>query len=414
MPDTPDTPDTSVSTATDPLDAELRRIAGALVAEAPDVPRLSGPSGSYDDGQVVELVLTRGRPPVRRRVPRVPRLAVAAAATVALVAGGVIAVTAGDDDTGEPRYGFLAQAGLEPAPQRLIYDDRQHELTADGEVVPLELNGLDPHGPPRPLPDGGHVVVGVRPVPYPPPEGFNEFTDLTFELAVVGADGEVEVERDIGNEQSTLVGVTSSDAIINRQPEDEQGRKAGPASIVAHDLDTGDERVLHEDASFDPNTNAWARWAVVGTDLVTVAGIEHLDAEGGTPITPETVECVLRTTDLTNGDDDQRPLDLPCYQVMGVQASPDGSQVAVVYESNEPDQPIGATYLAVIDLPSGEVVHDELLGQRVDCSQGGCPPGIEPIDYHGIAWDDAATVRVAITDTSSSPGELVVMRIAIG
>jgi hypothetical protein len=396
---------------TDNTDTELRRIAAELVAEAPDAPPLTEAVGA--DG-LRPLAIRRN---VRRRGPR---LAVAAAvAAVALLAGGVIAVTRGGDGTSEPDYGFMAQAGLEPAPQRLIYDDWQNELTADGRVVPLELDGLDAHGPPRPLPDGGHVVVGVRSLSEPPSEDFNEFTDLTFELAVVGADGEVEVERDLGNEQTTLVGVTPTDALLIRQPEDDQGRKAGPASLVAHDLATGDERVVHRDVSFDPDTNAWARWAVVGTDLVTVAAVEHLSprADEGeveeveeVP-TPMRVDCTLRINDLTTGGDDERPLDLGCQQVMGLQASPDGSQAAVVYQNA--DELLGATYLAVIDLPSGEVVHNELLGERVECAPE-CSPGAQNIEYHGIAWDDAATVRVALTDITSTASELVVKRIRVG
>jgi hypothetical protein len=124
------------------------------------------------------------------------------------------------------------------------------------------------------------------------------------------------------------------------------------------------------------------------------------------------VDCTLRINDLTTGGDDERPLDLGCQQVMGLQASPDGSQAAVVYQND--DELPGATYLAVIDLPSGEVVHNELLGERSECPDTGCPPGAQNIEYHGIAWDDAAIVRVALTDITSTPGELVVKRIRVG
>jgi hypothetical protein len=406
-------PETTATATNDPLDAELRRIATALVAEAPEAPDVGD---DRSGAPVLELVLTRdrpGRPPARRRVPRLA--AVAAAAIVALIAGAVIAVTGGDDEPTEPDYGFLAQAGLEPAPQRLLYDDdTNRELTADDRVVDLELAGLGVNTPVQPLPDGGHVVVGYDPVDYPPPEDFNEFTDLVFGLAVVGPDGQVQVERDLVDE-SDLVGVTSTDALLYRQPEDDRGRATGPASLVAHNLATGEERVLHEAASFDPNSNEWARWAVVGSHLVTVAAVEHLNPDGPTRVTPETVECVLRMTDLTNGEEEQRPLDLPCSLVMGLQASPDGSRAAVVYENDEPDELTGATYLAVVDLPSGEVVHDELIGLRTECTAASpCPPNTIPIEYHGMAWDDAATVRVALTDMTSPPGELVVKRIAIG
>ena len=111
-------------------------------------------------------------------------------------------------------------------------------------------------------------MVGIHPVEEPPPEGFNEFTDLTYGLAVVGANGQVDVERDI--EPSTLVGVTASEAILARQSRDDRGQPSGPASIVTHDLATGEERLVHQDLTFDSDRRESARSVVVAGDLVTV------------------------------------------------------------------------------------------------------------------------------------------------
>lgn len=390
------------SVATDPLDAELRRIAQALVAEAPDAPGL--PAG----GDIDSVVARWG--PSRRRLP-VAAVAAAAAAVLMLVAG-VLVVADGHDAGGPDAADLATDAGLEPAPQRLILDDWR-ELPLDGDPVRLELAGLDPHGA-RPLRDGGHVVVGIHPVEEPPPEGFNEFTDLTYGLAVVGAGGEVDVERDI--EPSTLVGVTATEAILARQPKDERGQSSGPASIVTHDLATGEERLVRQDVTFDPDRMASARWAVVAGDLVTVeaSSLTEPTGENTSVVVPGSEECTLRVTDLATGEEAERPLDLECRMVLGLQASPDGSRAAVAYEGGF--GPAGPEVrLAVLNLPGGAVGHDQLLGHNIDCrAGGGCSPDARPIDYQGMAWDDASTVRVATRDLATSFGDLVVATIPVG
>lgn len=357
----------------------------------------------------------------RRRRP----LLVAVAATACVVAITVAAVAVvrsdqGDDaEPGDGQIDLAIDAGLEPAPQRLILLDSGRELwrelPRDDKPVPLELAGLDPHGAPRPLPGGGHVVVGIHPVEEPPPEGFNEFTDLTYGLAVVGLDGEVDVERDI--EPSTLVGVTSTEAILGRQPTDESGQASGPASIVAHDLATGEERLVRRDVTFDTDRMASAGWAIVAGDLVAVEASQLTEpiGEHASRVVPGSEECTLRVTDLTTGEVTERPLDLECSRVGGLQASPDGSQAAVAYEGalSGRTRDLPQVRLAVIDLPNGAVRHDQLLGHNIDCRIGGCPPGAKPADYQGMAWDDAATLRVAMTDLTTAFRDLSVERITV-
>jgi hypothetical protein len=390
--------------ATDPLDVELRHIAHALVAEAPNAPRLL-------DGGIDAAVARRG--PSRRHRPLA---AVAAAAAVLVLVAGVLAVVRGEEAGGPDETVLAADAGLEAAPQRLILDDWQRELPLDHDPVRLELAGLDPHGQPRPLPNGGHVVVGIHPVEYPPPEGFNEFTDLTYGLAVVGPDGKVDIERDI--EPSTLVGVTATEAILARQPRDESGQASGPASIVTHDLATGEERVVHQDVTFDPDRMASARSAVVAGDLVTVEASQLIEPTGEDTgvYVPGSEECTLRVTDLATGEETEEPLDLKCSMIRGLQASPDGSRAAVAYEGSRSSRTLDLpeVRLAVVDLPDGAVAQDELLGNNIDCRAGGCPPDAQPADYQGMAWDDASTLRVAIEDLAVPFGDLVVERIRVG
>jgi hypothetical protein len=392
------------ATAADPLDAELRRIAHALVAEAPNAPRL------LDGG--IDSAVARRAPSRRHR----PLAAVVAAAAVLVLVAGVLALTRGDEAGGPDETVLAADAGLEAAPQRLILDDWRRELPLDGDPVRLELAGLDPHGQPRPLPDGGHVVVGIHPVREPPPEGFNEFTDLTYGLAVVDANGQVDVERDI--EPSTLVGVTATDAILARQPRDDRGQPSGPASIVTHDLATGEERLVHQDVTFDSDRRASARSAVVAGDLVTVEASQLIEPTGEDTglYVPGSEECTLRVTDLATGEETDQPLDLECSTIRGLQASPDGSQAAVAYEISRSSRTLDLpeVRLAVINLPDGSVGQDELLGNNVDCRAGACPPDAQPADYQGMAWDDASTLRVAMEDLAVPFGDLVVERIPAG
>jgi hypothetical protein len=341
----------------------------------------------------------------------------------------VVAVTSGDEGDGPVDVVLAADAGLEPAPQRLILDDGHRELPPDGDTVRLEVSGLDPHGAPRPLPDGGHVVVGIHPVDEPPPEGFDEFTDLTYGLAVVGADGEVDVERDI--EPSTLVGVTATEAILARQAEDERGQPSGPVSIVSHDLATGEERVVRQDVTFhraEPPVGGttgetWrrvvsARWAVVAGDLVTVEASQLTEptGENTSMVVPGSEICTLRITDLATGEEAEEALDLDCSMVRGLQASPDGSQAAVAYESSRSSRTLDLpeVRLAVIDLPGGAVRQDQLLGHNIDCRAGGCSPDAQPVDYRGMAWDDASTLRVAMVDLAARFGDLIVQTVTVG
>jgi hypothetical protein len=388
--------------AADRLDAELRRIAQALVADAPSVPDL--PVDRDIDGVVTP-----------QRAFRPGRPVAAGVAALVVVAVGVVAVVRGDD-AGDPDETMLAaDAGLEPAPQRLILNDSRRELPPDGDPVPLELGGLDPKGRPRPLPDGGHVVVGAHPV-QDPPEGFNEFTDLTYGLAVVGADGELEVERDI--ERSGLLGVTATEAILGRQPRDERGNPAGRASIVAHNLATGEERVVRRDDALDADRVASAASTLVAGDLVTVEASARTEQTGGNMrvVVPGSEECTLRITDLATGEQAEESLDLECRTVWGVQASPDGSRLAVAYESHRfaGNTLIPEIRVVVVDLPDGAVEHDELLGNNMNCRAGGCPPGIRPVDYQGMAWDDASTLRVAVVDPAVPFSQPVGERLAVG
>lgn len=404
-------PDTN---PTDLLDAELRRIAEALVASAPDVPDLVDRPVQPMSGR---------RAPSRRR----PLAAGAAVAAVILLAGGVLAVVfGGHADDAQPEV-VLAGGDDPHAPQRLILQGGRElplgELPLDGDPVALETGGLglDPWAAwalPRPLPGGGHVVVGPHQPPVAArPDDVDEFTEVTYGLAVVGADGRVEVERDIA--PSTLAGVTATEAVLTRQPRNERGAPSGAAVVVAHDLTTGEERVVRDDDAFDPDRWTGAASAVVAGDLVIVEAsrrVQHLD--DGTPsAVPESESCTLRVVDLATGDAHEQPLDLDCGLVLGVQPSPDGSQMAVAYEAVYAGPEFLPEWrLAAVDLADASVGHDELVGHQVDCVPGeSCPHGSSPrVFYAGMAWLDASRIRLAMVDLDSTAADLIVETIELG
>lgn len=406
-------PDPTTEAADAVLDAQLRHIAEALVAEAPEeIP-------PFPDRSLV--VVPTARPAAVRRW----RVTAVAAAAVAVVAAGVAAVTVADDDQDRDRDGdeavsiIAADAGLEPAPQRLLLDGGTEEVLPGGVVVPLELAGLD--GQVRPLPGGGHVVVGSHPAPRPLPDDDDERTDTTYGLAVVDADGNVEIERDI--ERSVLLGATDTDAIVSREPTGDAGRPTAPATILAHDLDTGDERVVGREVELDPDELVSAQWTILGGDLITVESRQDTrpsddTVTGSSSDAREVVagsgECTLRITDLTTGDESARPLDLGCQTILGLRAAPDGRQAAIAYgnlSGRWPEQ-----RLAVVDLATGTVVQDELLGNDITCpnSDGGCPPEVDPLHYRGMAWTDATTVDVALDDLDAPFPDLVIRQIKTG
>jgi hypothetical protein len=332
------------------------------------------------------LVLPRRRPGRRRRTAAV------AAGVVAL--SGLAGAGAGREDPPAAQLGLGSDADvMNAAPQRLFLAPWWGELRPDGTPVRLELAGLDPHGAPQPLPDGGYVVVGIHPVEDPPPEGFDEETDLTCELVVVGADGEVETERRIA--PSTLVGATPTEAVLRRD-----GR--GATHIVAHDLATGRERVLTDEPSTREEESESGTYpnqsALVGNTLVSVepdyreVGVNGDPLDGDGPFVA-TDHCQVEVVDLVTGDRDERRLRFGCELVEGVEASPDGRHLAVVYEpTRAPADGPSETRFAVVRLDGGAVATDQSL------SEGG-----REVRYLGMGWQDDATVKVALLDAAANP-----------
>jgi hypothetical protein len=364
--------------APDRLDTELRRIAHALVAEAPAAPE-SPPAAAV-------AVRLHGRP--RRRYV----LAVAAVAVVGIsLAGALLLTTVWQTDDADVKVGHQPTA---TGPQRLILEGWPGEVLPNGSLVELPLGGLDRlglSGPPQPLPGRRHVLLGVRDVtpevPVDEDAGFEG--DPAFFLVVVDADGNVELEREVEvtDEYVSLIAATPTEAILSRIPREDGDQSLAPGRIVAFDLETGRERLLAE-----PDIEA-SRADVVGDRLVVGEGVPgDLDPNDS---------CGLEVIDLANGDRTRQPSPAGCSEVLGVRASPSGDTAAVIYGvysvGEDPE-----IRLAIVDLADSTIRRDELLGHNVICPPTECPR-LRPVHYLGAAWDNDTTLRVALFDLATNP-----------
>jgi hypothetical protein len=346
----------------DNLDAELRRIAHALVTEAPAAPELV---------PVQPAVARLGGTSRRRLVP-----AVAAAAVAVVSVAGALLFTTVRHAPSRPD-----QAPTAPAAQRLILEGWPGELRADGSLVALPLGGLDRlglNGPPQPLPGGRHLLLGIHDVTRPQDE------TPVLHLIVVNAVGSVEIDRKVqaANESVSLVAATPTEAILARSPTDNRGRVTGPTRIIGHDINTGRERLIVEGDLGE------FRADVAGDSLVVVEGSRADES------------CQLEMIDLTSGHRSPHRLPIRCAEVRGVRASPGGDLAAVAYQvmGRMPE-----LRLAIVDLIDPKIRSDELVGNNLSCPSTQCP-GVRPVDYLGLAWDDDLTLRLALVDLAADPG----------
>ena len=342
-------------------DAELRRIAHALVAEAPPAPA-SLP--------IPKPIPRRASWSGRRLVP-----AVAAAAVAVAAVGGLLLSTTGD----APKTAH--HSAVSPPAQRLFLNGWPEEVRADGSVVEVPTGGIDRlglDGMPQPLPGGRFVVLGVRDV-----SAGSSGEAPVLALTVVNADGTVEMERDVqraGSAVSLLAAVPNA-AILGRH-------EGGGTRLVMHDLQSGQERLVAKtDLEVSSVDVAGNRLAVVGPY-----------ASGPSPAGG----CRLELIDLGSGHRTAYQLPPACSETRGVRVSPGGEFAAVVYgvveAVAEPE-----LRLTIVDLADSTIHTDELLGHNVDCPPTQCPD-IRPVDYLGLAWADDETVRVALVDLSADPG----------
>jgi hypothetical protein len=363
--------------AADRLDTELRRIARALVAEAPAAPE-SLPANAA-------AIRVHGR--ARRR--HVKAVALIAVLLIGL-AGTLLLRTLRHTDDADVKVGQYPTA---TGPQRLIIAGWPGEVLPDGSPAKLPLGGLDRlglNGSPQPLPGGRHVLLGVRDVtpdvPLDDDAGFEG--DPAFFLVVVDTEGRVAVEREleVTDESASLLAATPTDAILARAPREDGDRSAGRGRIVAHDLETGRERLIAE-LDIKPS-----HADVVGANLVIGQGPPYGDPD------PDD-SCTLEVIDLASGDRTAHPLPSACSEMLGVRVSPSGQTVAVAYGGGRETPELRLT---IVDLVHSKIRSDELLGHNLICSPTECP-GLRPVHYLGAAWDNDTALRVALFDLAANP-----------
>lgn len=351
-------------TTTDPLDAELRRVAHALVADAPTAPPF--PS---------DLMLAGARQgPSRPRPWRT--VALTAAAALALVAG-VVAVLRAPSEEGADKA--ETGPGAEPA-NRLVV--RGHEIREDGAIVPVAW-AFGPVEGGWPTPGGGVALMdGPRISMDEDPAGRPRSAVLMWQLVVLDAGGRVVFTRE--TEDFTLVGVTTTEVILERAAGD-----GGATTVVAQDMQSGRERVVREGGG--PAGRTQGGTVVADDTLVSV--------QNHTPAGSESGMCRLVTLDLTTGEETIHPLSIGCEFVDAQSVSADGSRVAVSYQAvaaRPPDETLRDQRVAVIDLATGTAEFDEHVGYNTTCDPGGdCPPGVRPMVVTGIAWDGPGWLRLA-------------------
>lgn len=362
------------------LDRELRRIAACLVAEAPPAPtRLPA-------GPVADTPVSAQRRRLGRYLP-----AFAAVTVVLIIVAGVVVGRGWFGSTG------VDQASIGAADRRLILETWPGELLPDGSVVPLQTGDLlrtALTGAPQALPGGRYVVVSER---YPSVDPAPSRADY---LAVLDADGRVELERRVGTttEWVGLLASTPHEAILIRARRDSLSGgiygsyPSGQGRLVAHDLATGQERPLSVSVVPRSRTRTSVAADVIGDRLALAFPTGVREHRLGAQVSGS---CLLEVIDLTSLGS-TRVASLPnCDEVRGVQMSPSGQFVAVVFSNDYPE-----LRFAMFDLEAKLARENILLGYN-----GVCEPVPPPcagdsllVGYLGMAWENNITARIALVN----------------
>lgn len=262
------------------------------------------------------------------------------------------------------------------------------EVGPDGDAVPLELAdlpGIDSVRDVLPMPDGRFAVIGlVDRMPGVERTDGPCVAGIGMPLLVVEPDLSVSTSRDLRIRCQTLdlVAVDAETAYLARD-----------SRLVAHDLATGDERLLLDSAEAVPIEHSGMDYA--GGRLAVVVSDPACDGTGG---------LVVRVTDVATGDSRDRPLDGPaCVRSGGpVRLSPDGRYAAVAYHWFMGGAAAGLR-MAVLDLANGGlVVEDRLVAETTGPNLvGDRSPrsvGLRTAAVVGLAWHDPQTLRMAWYD----------------
>lgn len=235
------------------------------------------------------------------------------------------------------------------------------ELRPDGSVVRHRMKENDNWDDVVALPDGRMVALGTRDTsPDVPRTDGPNVAGVEFNLVVVGADGKVQLRRDIRRRGESVKMVTAT------------GRTAylwRPGGLVSHDLATGAERLLVPRGKlgvadvFDPTI---ASADLVGDRLVVAKTPPRCDISAVDPRTDTVVPLPAFAT-------------VDCKWVLTVRLSPDGGTVAATYQNQE-----NAYRIALIRATDGTVLAD----------REAAPADTKDTTMMlGIAWQDDRTLR---------------------
>jgi hypothetical protein len=264
------------------------------------------------------------------------------------------------------------------------------ELRPDGEVLDIELDppGIDSVREVVAMPDGRLAVIGiVDRMPGVSREDGPCVEGVDFPLLVVEADGSVSLSREIRVmcETLTLLDADADTAYLVRD-----------SRLVAHDLATGEERVLVDSPDMLP---------VIGQGSVAagrIATVATKPADTGCQAGTSAMRLVVRVAEFPSGATSEHPLpSAGCVEFAGpVRLSPDGRYAAIAYHRSTDDGDMQSELrVAVVDLDTGDAVADRVIvgadqrNEGVDLNPRSITSSYGAIA--GIAWDDEQTLRVA-------------------
>ncbi|BCJ44117.1 hypothetical protein GCM10010168_09300 [Actinoplanes ianthinogenes] len=262
------------------------------------------------------------------------------------------------------------------------------ELAPDGRLITHDVVGADGWDRFVGLPGGGLVALGAHDtMPGTDREDGTGVAGLEINLVVVGADGAVRLERDVRHpgEAVSLLTATGTTAYLWR-----------PAGLVAHDLGSGQERVLLPPATLDVRTNLFDG-SLQAADL---AGDRLVLAAQRDSCVPRVFDTAARAAVVS------LPLSgAGCRRVTALRLSPDGAVLAAAYESSAVEH---GFRIALIRVADGTVMADRAVAGTERKVQAKAGPQVI------IAWQDDRTLRAVAVPVASGTHDLKPFTVSVG